>query len=76
MARALALAWTSQVLGQPIAFGMAHLPASFSSVTLLVQPAAVAMLGWIILNESLSWWQGAGGLAVLVGILLAGRASR
>ncbi len=73
----LALAWTSQVLGQGlIAFGMAHLPASFSSVTLLVQPTAVAMLGWIILNESLSWWQGAGGLAVLVGILLAGRASR
>ncbi len=73
----LGLAWTSQVLGQGlIAFGMAHLPASFSSVTLLVQPAAVAVLGWIILGEGLSWWQGAGGLAVLAGILLARRASR
>lgn len=72
----LGLAWTSQVAGQGlIAYGMAHLPASFSAVTLLVQPAAVALLGWMILGEGLSWWQGAGGVAVLAGILLARRAS-
>lgn len=73
----LGLAWTSQFLGQGlIAFGMAHMPASFSSVTLLVQPAAVALLGWVILGESLSWWQGLGGVAVMAGILLARRGSR
>ena len=72
----LGLAWVSQVAGQGlIAFGMAHLPASFSSVSLLVQPAAATVLAWALLSESLSWWQAAGGAAVLGGILLARRGS-
>jgi drug/metabolite transporter (DMT)-like permease len=71
------VAWVSQFLGQGlIAFGLAHLPASFSSVSLLVQPAAAAVLAWIILEEELSAWQALGGLAVLAGILLARRGSR
>ena len=73
----LALAWTCQVAGQGlIAFGMAHLPASFSAVSLLVQPAGTALLGWAILGEAVGWWQLAGGIAVLAGIALAGRASQ
>jgi drug/metabolite transporter (DMT)-like permease len=73
----VALAWVSQFLGQGlIAYGLAHLPASFSSVSLLVQPAAAALLAWMLLGESLSAVQVVGGLSVLAGILLARRGSR
>jgi drug/metabolite transporter (DMT)-like permease len=72
----LGLAWVSQVAGQGlIAYGMAHLPASFSSVSLLVQPAAATVLAWALLGETLSWWQAAGGAAILGGILVARRGS-
>jgi drug/metabolite transporter (DMT)-like permease len=73
----LALAWISQVCGQGlIAFALAHLPASFSSVSLLVQPVAAAILAWLILDETLTGWQGLGGLVVLAGIAVARRAAR
>ena len=72
----LGLAWVSQVLGQGlIVYGLAHLPASFSSVSLLIQPVAAALLAWILLGEALGSWQIAGGVAVLVGILVARRAT-
>ncbi len=72
----LALAWISQVCGQGlIAFALAHLPVSFSSVSLLVQPVAAAIFAWLILDEVLTWWQGLGGLVVLAGIALARKAS-
>lgn len=72
----LLLAWVSQVAGQGlIAFGFKRLPASFSSVTLLVQPPAAAFVAWVVLGEGLSWWQVAGGVTVVAGILLARRAS-
>jgi drug/metabolite transporter (DMT)-like permease len=70
----LGLAWMSQVLGQGlIVYGLAHLPASFSSVGLLIQPVAAALLAWVLLGEALGAWQLAGGVAVLVGILVARR---
>jgi drug/metabolite transporter (DMT)-like permease len=70
------VAWVSQVLGQGlIAFGMARLPASFSSVSLLVQPAAAAFLAWLLLGEALTGWQLVGGAGVVAGILLARRGS-
>lgn len=73
----LLLAWVSQVAGQSlIAYGLAHLPASFSSVTLLVQPVAAASLARWWLGEGIGPAQIAGGALVLVGILLARRASR
>lgn len=72
----LGLAWISQVLGQGlIVYGLAHLPASFSSVGLLIQPVAAALLAWMLLGEALGAWQLAGGAAVLVGILVARRAT-
>ena len=71
------LAWVSQGAGQGlIAYGLAHLPASFSSVSLLLQPAAAAALAWMILGEALSGWQALGGAAVLLGVWLARRATR
>lgn len=70
------LAWVAQVLGQGlITYGLAHLPAGFWSVTLLVQPVAAALLAWVLLSEPLVWLQGVGAAAVLVGILVARRAT-
>ena len=72
----LALAVTGQVLGQGfIAYGFAHLPASFSAVSLLFQPLVAAMAAWILLKESMSPPQILGGIVILTGILLARRAS-
>lgn len=73
----IGLAWISQVAGQGlITFGLAKLPASFSSVSLLIQPVAAALLAWALLGEALLWWQVAGGAAVLAGIMIARRGSR
>ncbi len=71
------LALLSQAGGQSlIAYALADLPAAFSSVSLLLQPAAAAVLAWIILAEPLSRWQGLGGVVVLAGIVIARRGSR
>ncbi len=68
----IGLAWISQFAGQSlITYGLAHLPASYSSLTLLIQPAAAAALAWLLLNEPLGLWQIIGSAAVLAGILLA-----
>lgn len=73
----VALAWISHAGGQSlIAFALAHLPASFSSVSLLVQPVAAAVLAWLLLAEPLGPLQALGGAVVLVGIALARRGSR
>jgi drug/metabolite transporter (DMT)-like permease len=49
---------------------MKYLPASTSSVTLLLQPVVAARGAWIIFSESLSFWQSVGGGIVLLGIAL------
>ncbi len=71
-----ALAVVCQFAGQSlITYAVAHLPASFSSVSLLVQPVAAAALAWLLFGEALAalqWW---GGAAVLLGIYLARRGS-
>jgi drug/metabolite transporter (DMT)-like permease len=73
----LALALISHALGQSlIAYALAHLPAPFSSVSLLLQPAVAAALAWAILAEPLGPWQALGGAVVLAGIVLARQGSR
>jgi drug/metabolite transporter (DMT)-like permease len=73
----LGLALVSHAGGQSlIAYALAHLPAAFSSVSLLLQPAVAALLAWIILGEALGPWQALGALIILVGIYLARRGSR
>jgi drug/metabolite transporter (DMT)-like permease len=72
----LALALLSHVGGQSlIAYALAHLPAAFSSVSLLLQPVAAALLAWLILSEALGLLQGLGGAVVLAGIAIARRGS-
>jgi drug/metabolite transporter (DMT)-like permease len=71
------LAFLSQVLGQSsINWAMGHLPAAFSSLTLLLNPMFAAICAWPILGEALTPWQMIGGLGVVAGILLARRAHR
>ena len=71
-----ALAIVCQFAGQSlITYAVAHLSASFSSVSLLLQPVAAAALAWMLFGEALAalqWW---GGAAVLLGIYLARRGS-
>ena len=72
----IGLALISHVFGQGlIATALAHLPASFSGVVLLIQPVVAAILGYFILGESLSPTQFLGGLIVLTGIFLARKGS-
>lgn len=71
------LALVSHAGGQSlIAVALAHLPAAFSSVSLLLQPAIAAVLAWVLLGEALGPWQLLGALVILVGIATARRGSR
>lgn len=73
----IGLAWGSHAAGQSlIAYALAHLPASFSSVALLVQPVGAALLAWSLLAEPLGILQALGGAVVLAGVLVARRATR
>ena len=72
----LGLALISHAAGQGlIAFALAHLPATFSSVGLLLQPVIAAVFAWTLLAEPLVPLQIAGGVVVLIGIYLARRGS-
>ena len=71
----IGLALISQAAGQSlIAYAMAHLPSTFSSVGLLLQPVMAALFAWVLLGEVLGAIEIAGGVAVLVGIAIAHRA--
>lgn len=73
----LGLAWITHAGGQGlITFALAHLPAAFSSVGLLLQPVLAAAFAWVLLAEPLGALQIAGGAVVLAGIYLARRGSK
>ncbi len=73
----LGLALVSHAAGQGlIAYALAHLPAPFSSVSLLFQPVMAAAFAWALLSEPLVPLQIAGACVVLAGIYLAGRGSK
>lgn len=66
------LALTAQILGQGlITYGFAHLPAGYSSLTLLLQPFVAAGAAWGLLGEPMSTRQMLGGAVLLAGIALA-----
>lgn len=68
----LGLAITAQVFGQGlITYGFAHLPASYSSLTLLVQPFVAAVAAWGLLSEAMNARQILGGVVLLAGLVLA-----
>ncbi len=71
------LALFSHAAGQgTIIYALAHLPPGLSSIGLLLEPVAAALLAWVILAEAVSPWQGAGGVIILWGIVIARRGSR
>ena len=57
-----------------IVWGLAHLPAAFASVSLLIAPVSAAVLAWLVLAEPLGPLQVAGMALVLAGVQLAWRA--
>ncbi len=66
------LAATAQILGQGlITYGFAHLPASYSSLTLLVQPFVAVVAAWAFLGEAMNARQITGGIVLLLGLVLA-----
>lgn len=70
----VALAWISHLGGQGlIAYALAHLPAGFSAVSLLLQPVVAAALAWGLLGEPLSARLMVGGVLILLGIAVAAR---
>jgi drug/metabolite transporter (DMT)-like permease len=75
-ATVLGLVLVCQVAGSGlIAYALAHLPATFSSLTLLLQPVFSALAAWAILGERLGAGELLGGALVLAGIYLARRSS-
>lgn len=72
----VALALIAQIGGQTvIAYAFAHLPASLSSVSLLIQPLTATVAAWLIFSETISVIQIAGGVLLLWGIYLSKRGS-
>ena len=70
------MAWVSQAMGQGfIAYALGQLPASFSSLAILIEPLTAAVLGWVWLGEALGALQAMGAIIVLAGIAVARRAS-
>jgi drug/metabolite transporter (DMT)-like permease len=70
------LALVTQILGQGlIAYAFAHLPASLSSVSLLIQPGMAALFAWWLFAEAIGPAQLVGGVIVLAGIWIAKKAS-
>lgn len=73
----IALAWISHVGGQGLlAYALGHVTATLSSLVILIEPLAAAILGWLILSEAISPLQGLGGLVILAGIYIARRKRR
>ncbi|HJV53610.1 MAG TPA: DMT family transporter [Noviherbaspirillum sp.] len=72
----LALALVAQIGGQTvIAYAFAHLPASLSSVSLLIQPLTAAVAAWLIFAEAIGPLQMLGAVLLLWGIYLAKKGS-
>ncbi|NQU56326.1 MAG: DMT family transporter [Rhodospirillales bacterium] len=72
----LSLALLTHAGGQgAIAYALAHLPSSFTSVAMLLEGVAAVFLAWIILAEVPGGWQIAGACIVIGGIVIARRGS-
>ncbi|WP_262693284.1 DMT family transporter [Kordiimonas aquimaris] len=63
------LALISHVMGQSlIIYGLAHVPAAYGAVGLLIQPVFAAILAWTIFGETLGLLHVIGGALILTGI--------
>ena len=72
----LGLALVTQIFGQGlIAYAFAHLPASLSSVSLLIQPVMATVFAWMLFAEPIGLIQVLGGGLVLFGIWVSRKGS-
>ena len=72
----LGLALVSQCACQGlIAWGLAHVSASFGAVVLLLQPVVAVLMAWVLFAETLGIVQVVGVMVVLAGIHLARKAN-
>ena len=72
----IGLAWLSHAAGQGlITYALAHLPASYSALVLILQPVTAALLAWWLFAEHLGALQIVGALIILSGIGVASRRS-
>lgn len=70
------LGWFAHVFGQSlIIYGLAHVPATLGSVTLLIQPVIAALLAWWLFSEALGLFHLAGAALIFAGIMLARKGS-
>jgi drug/metabolite transporter (DMT)-like permease len=70
----LGLALVSHFAGQGlIAYAFGHLPASLTSLNLLLQPVFAAALGWVLLGQALGGQQLLGAAIVLGALFFANR---
>ncbi|MDA8870002.1 DMT family transporter [Rhizobiaceae bacterium] len=68
----LALSLFSQVIGQGLlSVALGALSAAFGSLVIFVEALAAAVLGWAVLDETISLVQAAGGALILSGIWIA-----
>lgn len=73
----LSLALLVHIGGQGlVAYALAHLPTTFSSVGLLIEPTVAAFIAWFLFAEVLGPWQMTGAAVILFGIALCRRASQ
>lgn len=67
----IGLAWFAHVIGQSlIVYALAHLPAAFGSVSLLIQPIVAAVLAWILFFEVLGIYHFIGATLIISGIMV------
>ena len=71
------LAWFTHVLGQSlIVYALAHLPTTFSSVSLLVQPVIAAILAWYLFAEALGIYHLVGAVLILTGVMVCKKGTK
>ena len=67
------MGWRMRRSSTMIAWALAHLPASFVSVSLLVQPIVAGSVAWFLFDERIGAQQAIGAIVVLTGIVIARR---
>ena len=68
----LGLAFICQFLGQGlVAYALAHLPAAFGAITLLLAPVVATIAAWVLFGEILGGYDFLAAAAILTGIVLA-----
>jgi len=73
----LGLALISHFAGQGlIAYAFGHLPASLTSLNLLLQPVFAAALGWVLLGQALGGQQLLGAVVVLGALAIVNRSAK